>query len=162
MISLPARAIRVIGRDPGRAFLLIRMAAWVVLLSTLVRLSSLSRAVSLVSTKPYGPPRDIPTDEQLTSAIDELLEINISVFKPNCWRRAVVLHRYLALRGVATDIVFGVKKNDEGEIAGHAWLEKDGKPFLETESNYAVTYKVSAEPVDSVANSKFHIPNPQA
>ena len=156
MQSLPVRAIRVIGRDSARAFLLVRMAGWVVLLSGLVKGFSLSRAVSLVSTKPYGPLRQIPTDNELASAIDALLEINLWVFKTNCWRRAVVLHRFLALRGVASDIVFGVKKDENGAIAAHAWLEKGGRPFLETESGYSVTYKISPGR-DAIPNSRFQI-----
>jgi len=81
------------------------------------------------------------TERALSRAIDLLLGTDLFVFKPVCWKRAAILHRYLALNGVATRIVFGVRKDTNGAIAGHAWLETGGKPLLETTvPDYVVTY----------------------
>lgn len=63
------------------------------------------------------------------------------MFTPKCWKRATVLHRFLALNGIATTIVFGVRKDADGELKGHAWLQTDGRPFLESEPpRYNITY----------------------
>jgi hypothetical protein len=63
------------------------------------------------------------------------------VFKPVCWKRAAVLHRYLSINGIATRIVFGVRNETGGNVSGHAWLEANGQPILEqTPPEYVVTY----------------------
>lgn len=82
--------------------------------------------------------------EKLARAADLLLSANWGVFKPVCWKRAVILHRFLALNEIETRIVFGLrgkqKKPDE-LLEGHAWLEADGKPLLEQAfPHYVVTY----------------------
>jgi hypothetical protein len=43
------------------------------------------------------------------------------------------LWRAIALRrgGIAVDVVLGVRKDAAGRPEGHAWLERDGAPFLE-------------------------------
>jgi hypothetical protein len=70
-----------------------------------------------------------------------LLGIDASVFRPICWKRAAVLHRYLALHGMRTSIVFGVRKQNEGLLEGHAWLEAGHQPILEkSPPEYRVTY----------------------
>jgi transglutaminase superfamily protein len=143
------KALQLTTRDPGRAWLLARMAVWVVILSALARLLPLSRALEIVSTdvRPKSTRADVE-GVQLSTAIDALLEANILVFKPSCWKRATVLHRYLALAGVATTIRFGVRKEAGSELKGHAWLELDGKPILESSPPvYTVTYSFpSKEP----------------
>ena len=64
------------------------------------------------------------------------------MFKPICWKRAAVLHRYLAQSGVPTRIIFGVRNEADGKVAGHAWLETEDGPILEkTPPEYVVTYR---------------------
>lgn len=117
-----------------------RMAAWVLVLSALVRIWSLPRALRLISIK-GKPDASITDDQELTTAIDAILGVNVSVFKPICWKRAAVLHRYLGLRGLESTIVFGVRKEAAGELKGHAWLECAGQPIFEpAPPAYTVTY----------------------
>jgi hypothetical protein len=60
----------------------------------------------------------------------------------SCWKRAAVLRRYLQLNGIDTDVVFGVRRQNGGQLAGHAWLEREGVPFLEGEPpQYTVTFR---------------------
>ena len=143
------RALQLTTRDPARACLLARMAGWIVVLSVLARLLPLSRALQIVSTevRRKSPGADVDPI-QFSTAIDALLEANFLVFKPSCWKRSTVLHRYLALAGLATTIRFGVRKDDNHELKGHAWLELNGKPILESSPPvYTVTYSFpSTEP----------------
>jgi hypothetical protein len=77
--------------------------------------------------------------------IDALLGLNVLCFTPTCWKRAPVLHRYLALQGIQTRIIFGVRKESDAALAGHAWLEADGRPLLEaTPPRYTRTYSFPA------------------
>jgi Transglutaminase-like superfamily len=117
-----------------------RMAVWVLILSAVVRIWSLPRALRLISIQgaSAGP---ITDDQELPTAIDAILGANVSVFKPICWKRAAVLHRYVGLRGLESTIVFGVRKEAAGELKGHAWLEHEGQPVFEpAPPAYTVTY----------------------
>ena len=134
------RALQLTTRDPARACLLARMAGWVVVLSVVARVLPLSRALQIVSTE-VRRKSTVVDPVLLSTAIDALLEANVFVFKPSCWKRATLLHRYLALAGVATTIRFGVRKDGDRELKGHAWLEFNGEPFLESSRPvYTVTY----------------------
>lgn len=130
-------------RDPGESTLILRMAAWVSILSILVKLRPLPRALEMITarTERVSPSSTKETERRLARAIDLLLGTDLLIFKPICWKRAAILHRYLALNGIATRIVFGVRKAADGAVDGHAWLEVAGKPILETTiPNYKVTY----------------------
>ena len=120
-------------RKPDEAFLLLRMGGWVVLLSVLIKFFPLPRVLSLIALSGRG--RKLGgnkiSQQRLAQLLDSLLGLNVLCFTPTCWKRAPVLHRYLALNGVETRIVFGLRKEMESLLAGHAWLEADGRPLLE-------------------------------
>jgi hypothetical protein len=119
------------------------MAAWISVLSLLVKFQPLPRALQIVSVRAPRVSRDssVETERRLAQAMDLLLGTQLLIFKPICWKRAAILHRYLALNGIATQIVFGIRKKADGGVAGHAWLEIAGKPILEPiVPNYKVTY----------------------
>ncbi|MCM3871805.1 MAG: lasso peptide biosynthesis B2 protein [Pyrinomonadaceae bacterium] len=143
LVRLVIRGGLKLVRDPSESTLILRMAAWVSILSLLVKLQPLPRALQMVSLSAPIDSRDpsIETERKLVRAIDLLLGADLLVFKPICWKRAAILHRYLALHGTATRIVFGMRKRADGTVDGHAWLEFAGKPILETKvPNYKVTY----------------------
>ena len=151
MFRMLARAGRLTVRRPARVWLLVRMATWVVILSALVRVLTLPRALHVVATDVRTRSTGGIKPNDLSSAIDALLGLDMLMFTPKCWKRATVLHRFLALNGVATTIVFGVRKEADGQLKGHAWLQADGQPFLESEQPlYNITYKFpSAQSFDA-------------
>jgi len=143
IITFLTRATRKVFLGPAEALLLLRMAAWVLLLSVAVKVLPLPRALRLVSTKTRRPSEtsESETQQRLADALDLLLKTDLSILKPICWKRAALLHRYLALSGISTRIVFGMRREPDGSVSGHAWLEASGRPILETTApNYAVTY----------------------
>ncbi|HSE30931.1 MAG TPA: lasso peptide biosynthesis B2 protein, partial [Pyrinomonadaceae bacterium] len=84
---------------------------------------------------------DAAVGTQLARAIDQVLAIDLLVFKPICWKRATVLRRYLSSKGIASRILFGVRNDCSGKVEGHAWLESGGIPILESQPiDYVVTY----------------------
>lgn len=132
---------------PGEFSLLLRMAAWIVALSVLIRVFPLPKVLSLVATPARGQKslRQRVTQERLAQLVDALLGLNFLCFTPTCWKRAPILHRYLALSGIRTRIVFGLRKEKESLLAGHAWLEADGHPLLEASPpHYIQTYSFPA------------------
>ncbi|MBV8857044.1 MAG: lasso peptide biosynthesis B2 protein [Acidobacteria bacterium] len=142
--ALPTRAARLVLCEPGSALLAARMCAWVVALSLLVKLLPLPRAMALLA--PRRARRDVPPDParvqaRLARLLDSVLAADLWVFTPTCWKRAPVLHRYLALEGIPTRVLFGVRREGSDALSGHAWLEAGGEPILEkTPPDYKVTY----------------------
>jgi Transglutaminase-like superfamily len=152
VLRLITRGGRKVLLNPGESSLIFRMAIWVFILSILVKLQPLPRALRTVAPRIHGPSQASREETQraLARAIDLLLGTDLLVFKPVCWKRAAILHRYLALNGIGTRIVFGVRKESDGAISGHAWLENGGNPLLEsTDPDYTVTYTFpSNDPFD--------------
>src|SRR5436305_9137404 len=140
---LPSRAARLALVEPGSALLALRMAFWVAALSAFVKLMPLPRALNLVAPRlrRARPLNSSEIQERLARLLDSVLAVDFFVFTPTCWKRATVLHRYLALKGIETRIVFGVRREGEDALSGHAWLEAGGETILETTApDYIVTY----------------------
>jgi hypothetical protein len=118
------------------------MAWWVAILSVTARFYSLPRALEIVAGNQKQIVSGSASQEELAHAIDLLLSADVLMFKPICWKRAAVLHRYLLRSGISTRIIFGVRNETGGKVAGHAWLEANGQPILEkTPPEYVVTYR---------------------
>jgi hypothetical protein len=146
-VGLTRRIAQFTRRKPGEAFLLLRMATWIVLLSVLIKFFPLPRVLSLIAIPTRGQKPEHPkmTQQRLAQLVDALLGLNVLCFTPTCWKRAPVLHRYLALNGIETRIIFGLRKEKESLLAGHAWLEADGRPLLEASPpQYIQTYSFPA------------------
>jgi hypothetical protein len=136
------KALGFAARKPREAWLVVRLAAWVATLSALVKFLPLPKVLALVSAAPREPARVGARDEErLAQLLDALLAVDALCFTPTCWKRATVLHRYLALGGRKTQIIFGMRKGGDDLMAGHAWLEDHGRPLFEaTQPEYTVTY----------------------
>jgi len=77
--------LKVLGltlRKPARAWTMVRMAGWIVLLSGLVKICPLPTALRLVSTSTRGKQTENSADE-LSMAIDAILGLDFLVFKPS-------------------------------------------------------------------------------
>ena len=145
---LTASACRFVRREPSSTLLLLRMAWWVAALSLLLRFTSLPRVLSLMQPRrrPTRAASAAEAQARLGRLIDALLGRDFLCFTPTCWKRAPVLHRFLALEGIETRILFGVRKGETELLAGHAWLEANGKPLLEnSRPDYTVTYSFPVE-----------------
>jgi len=142
--ALPTRAARLFVCEPGSALLAARMCAWVVALSLLVKLMPLPRAMAFVAPRRARRPTNADAarvQARLAGLLDSVLAADFWVFTPTCWKRAPVLHRYLALSGIDTRVLFGVRREGADALSGHAWLEAGGRPILEkTPPDYKVTY----------------------
>jgi hypothetical protein len=137
------RAGRFAAREPGSALVVLRMAGWVAALSLLVRFLPLTRALGLLTPRRRPAPPHDPggVQRELARLLDLLLAADFWIFTPTCWKRAPVLHRFLALRGIETRVVFGVRQGGGDALDGHAWLEAGGEPVLETTApDYKVTF----------------------
>lgn len=144
-----SQACRKTFAHPRDAVLRARMAFWVVLISLAAELTSLPRAHKITSFKLRSAPVTAASETvvRLGQAIDSVLGIDLFVFRRSCWKRAMVLQRFLAIHGIDSQIKFGLRKESGGKMDGHAWLEHQGQPLLEDNSaDYIVTFSL---PVDS-------------
>jgi hypothetical protein len=141
---LLSRAARMLVREPTSALLIIRMAGWVIVLSVMLRFVSIPRALGIVQPRRIRAKRpvdEVPVQRRLAGLLDSLLSTDVLTFTPTCWKRAAILYRFLALNGIESRVLFGVKVEHGGELKGHAWLEAEGKPILEHGiPDYTVTY----------------------
>ena len=134
-----AAAVRLAVRDPRALLLSARMAAWIVLISIGARVVSLPTIFRLTETRRRWT--SAAPAEEIAWRIDRVLETGL-VKDGTCWIRAAVLRRYLLLNGIETEVVFGVRRQNGDGLAGHAWLEREGVPFLESgEPQYIVTFR---------------------
>ncbi|HEX2832692.1 MAG TPA: lasso peptide biosynthesis B2 protein [Thermoanaerobaculia bacterium] len=136
-----AAAFRLLVRDPRSLLLTARMSLWIAVISIVARLLPLPAMFRLAETRRrWSPPARLPAEE-IARRIDRLFHAGL-VKDGSCWKRAAVLRRYLLLSGIETEVVFGVRREDEDRLVGHAWLERDGLPFLEREEpRYTVTFR---------------------
>ena len=137
------------------------MAWWIAVLSVTARLYSLPRALRIVAGNGKETVPGQTNQAELARAIDLLLSADVLIFKPSCWKRAAVLHRYLLRNGINTRIIFGVRNDVDGKVAGHAWLEANGQPILENAPpEYVVTYSFpSNDPFDSRLINRSQLTN---
>jgi hypothetical protein len=137
------RAVALILFRPRRAWLLGRIGLATILLSLLIRLRPLPSVLAFFSVGPNDDGKVLgPSAAELVTAVDAVLGMNLLVFRPLCWKRAILLHRLLGLLGYGTTIVFGVRASTKEQVAGHAWLERDGTPIFEsTPPDCVVTYR---------------------
>ena len=141
------RALGYAARKPREAWLVVRLAAWVAALSALVKFLPLPRALSIVSAEPReSGGAGCFSDERIAQLLDALLAADVLCFTPTCWKRAAVLHRFLAFGGRQTRIVFGMRKGgDDNLLSGHAWLEdRAGALFEAALPDFTVTYSFPA------------------
>jgi hypothetical protein len=143
VLLVVGRMARKISLEPGEAVLHARMASWVVLISVLARVTSLPRAqrIASIGIRSRSADRAPVTPARLGAAIDSVLGIDLFVFRKSCWKRAMVLQRFLALNGIESRLYFGVQQTADGTVTGHAWLEYQGRRLLERDTGtYIVTF----------------------
>ena len=133
LLRMPAKIVRMVSRDSRGFFLLLRMAVWVATLSLMVKVLPLPTAFRIITPRIKSEAPDHPQaiQDKLAGLIDRLLALDLFVFTPTCWKRAAILHRYLALNGIPNRVIFGVRNAQEKLLEGHAWLEANNEPILE-------------------------------
>jgi len=107
-----------------------------------VALDSLSRWIGNRRAPASPDPR--VDDAALAEWVDRVLGKLPPPWKLTCLRRAVVLHYLLRKTGRPADLMIGVKRNEQQALAAHAWLAREGAPYLESGADPASSYQVLA------------------
>ncbi len=82
----------------------------------------------------------LPSPERMVQLTDGLLRVDRGPLRANCTVRSLVLLRYLRRAGAPVVVRFGARRR-EPELDGHAWLERDGRPWCEP-TDPRETYRV--------------------
>ncbi len=81
--------------------------------------------------RPELDPADVDqVTAHLGKWVDAIIRRGQPVVRPGCLTRGITLYYALRRAGVDVALCFGVG-SDEGAVAGHCWLDLDGRPLLE-------------------------------
>jgi len=131
----------------GDVWLFFRVAGWILILPVMLRRYDLGEMIRRIT--PRGATARYDT-HKLTVFVNWWLNRNVAMFEPTCFRRSLVLYRFMCESGEPVRIHYGIKNKSEGGNEGHSWLSIDGKPFgLDGESagDYRETFSFPPEGV---------------
>jgi Transglutaminase-like superfamily len=119
----------------------VEAAASAAVIPPLLRLSSFARLARWLGRGRAGrAARASLDDAALADWIDRLLGAAPGPWRKTCLRRAAVLYHLLRRAGRPVELWLGVKRND-GALAAHAWLVRDGRPYLEPDVEIALAHE---------------------
>jgi hypothetical protein len=75
--------------------------------------------------------RRVPDDLVAARWVDDALHGRPHPWTRTCLRRATVLYYLLRRAGRNVELCIGVRRDDQGELKEHAWLLREGRPYLE-------------------------------
>jgi hypothetical protein len=86
-----------------------------------------------------------PADgERVAAAVDRLLAPLPWPWTGTCLRRSAVLFALARRGGLDPRLCVGVRRDEQGVVRAHAWLERDGAPWLEPSHTAVERYAVIA------------------
>ncbi len=124
-----SRRLRLAARvPPGRWPFWISLFVWLLVADLALRALPYRRAAALLSGRLRRRPDGLVLSDEasldLAARVDSAARYHL--YPMQCLRRALVLRRLLARRGVQSEIRFGVRK-EGGRLIAHAWVERDGR-----------------------------------
>jgi hypothetical protein len=120
----------------------LRATAAVVLVPPFVYLVSFSRLAAWLGRS--GRPVAALDDASLARWVDRLLGHLPGPWRRTCLKRAVVLYHLLRRAGRPVELWIGVHRSAATPLAAHAWLVREGKPYLEPRPEHAARHTVIA------------------
>ena len=78
-----------------------------------------------------APMRDSVADIRAAQWVDAVLRRLPWPWRRTCLKRSAVLYHLLRRNEVPVELRIGVRRNDTGELAAHAWLTLENRCYLE-------------------------------
>ena len=125
----------------------VRATAAVVVVAPLVAVRSFAQLARWLGNGWRGGapvPAAKPDDAVLARWVDRVLYALPWPWHHTCLRRATVLYGLLRRAGRPVGLAIGVRRDAGGPVRAHAWLERDGVPYLEADPAIAASYTVIA------------------
>jgi hypothetical protein len=132
----------------------LRAAAAAVVIPPLVSVASFTQLAARLG-RPRGRvgPGHGPDDASLARWVDGLLRRLPAPWRRTCLKRTAVLYHLLRRAGRPVEMWIGVRRDAAGTLVAHAWLMRDGAPYLESGSDPASRHAVIARFPESRASS---------
>jgi hypothetical protein len=110
-------------------------------------LISLERISRWIERTPIPTTPDPGVDDAaLAEWVDRVLTRLPPPWRHTCLKRALVLHYLLQRAGRPAELILGVRRDDQNALAAHAWLARDGDPYLESGMEVASYQVLTAFP----------------
>jgi hypothetical protein len=123
----------------------LRTAVWTAVIPPLLSCVSFQwLARRLGRLQPTSPDSIGVSDLALAALVDRILRRLPGPWRHTCLRRSAVLYHLLRRAGRPVELWVGVRHDSAGALAAHAWLVRDGKPYLERQPYPAAQHTVIA------------------
>jgi hypothetical protein len=134
-LALLRRLARLSGADRR---VLLAAALWLPAVDLGLRTVGFARVRRWLGTgRSAGPPSAPLSPERRAEAEAVARWVTVAarhhLWPMTCLRRALVIDRMLARRGIPAELSIGVRKGEEG-FRAHAWIECGGRPLFEPEA----------------------------
>jgi hypothetical protein len=70
----------------------------------------------------------VPAPPRLRWGTRAGVNVVLARLSPTCLERSLVLQRWLLAHGAAFDVVVGVRRDEEGVVFAHAWIDELDRP----------------------------------
>lgn len=127
-----ARVIASCIRSPSDVWLAARMTGWRLALPLLKWRLPLPRLARLMWTRSSGAERDRDREGQIVTLAEALCGPHGDSVLDNCLERSLVSYRFLSQAGADAELAFGVARDRDDPVRGHAWVRLDGEPVHDT------------------------------
>lgn len=117
-----------------------RVAALSLVLPPLVYKVPIHRLVARVGVRKRSYSN--PAIPELVVEVERWLRRLPGIWRMTCLKRSIVLFALLRRSGIDVELHIGVKRDEGGALAAHAWLVRDGNPYLEPSDSVPATFQV--------------------
>ena len=116
-------------KHPRDAWLMVRLLLWAIVLPVCKRIVPLRKLAPFM----WGSPTTLRnlTQEQKITTIVRWIYIFIFPNETSCLERSLLLYRYLSRNNTDPRLVTGMRRTEDRNWKGHAWILVDSKPFEE-------------------------------
>jgi hypothetical protein len=127
----------------------VHAAASAAVVPALIRFVSFSRLAAWLGRAPDALPASAATVDAAALArwVDRLMRSAPPPWRYTCLARSAVLYHLLRRAGHPVELWVGVRR-DVAPAAAHAWLVRDGQPYLESEPEIPVLHHATARVLD--------------
>ncbi len=121
---------RLVRLDPGQRVLLARATVWLVLVRLALATLPFLRVRALCERASRGQPLAGRPASEIRWAV---LAAARRLPATRCLPRALALQALLRQAGIESELRIGVAKDPRGGLVAHAWVDREGQPFLADE-----------------------------
>jgi hypothetical protein len=122
----------------------IRATLTALVLPPLVHVVSMERISRWMARRGVPSPDPTVDDESLAEWVDRVLQRMPPPWRKTCLKRAIVIQSLLRRAGRPAELRIGVRRDEAGNLAAHAWLARDGLLYLEPAGDPVGSYQVLA------------------